>query len=563
VTAPELVPGEIFAAKYAVRALLRHLGTSATYHAITAPNREVALKLFDSAIRADVLATFPRYEAITNGLPGNTVMHIVDSGHDDEKSVAFTVTDLSVQPSLEQLVELCPLSPTEMVVLVRNIARAVDHAHANGMLHHALKPTNLFVGPAPAFELRVADFGANLSRSVAAPGDHASLWVPWMAPEQVTRAHMVGPSADVFSTALIAFFSLTGKSYWRTRQAGDFDLAAFQREIEGYRASVSERAQEFAVTLDPKLDAVFARALSGQPRDRFGTLSHLAEALAAALEGRPIPESPPGLESPSIPPPPAAMYDVLSSIVPTDSSGHAGDDEGNRRSWEEEIALDRPFPSQGNVADAEPFNRETSSPPVARRSGGSSAWTILIAAVSVVLIGLVGWAATRLGRLAPPPGAESTELTAVPAPEPAAARTVEAPAAPVKPAAPPTASIPLPTAVASAPAAVASAAAPAEKPTRSANSSALRIGCKPECDTVYVDGKSLSSWTEPLEVAPGKHIVTVTKSGAKAQTKQLYTVAGQDHELAFEFALPHTTAPAAHPAAPAKKPCGKFLKRCN
>src|SRR5206468_3982779 len=132
---------------------------------------------------------------------------------------------------------------------------------------------------------------------------------------------------------------------------------------------------------------------------------------------------------------------------------------------------------------------------------------------SILLIGVGGWAAVRFGRSRP---ASRVQASPVQAPPPSVA-AIES-AAPAPPAS-----------------ASASPSAPIEAPPRSPESSGLRVICRPDCDAVYVDGKLAPNPSERVEMAPGRHVVTVTKTGSKPQNKQFFSVAGQDNDLEFGF----------------------------
>ena len=94
----------------------------------------------------------------------------------------------------------------------------------------------------------------------------------------------------MFATALVAFFAVTGRSYWRACSSHPPDLAAWESEIVASRASASERAKELGVSLPASFDAPFARALSALPSDRFDSVGAFAAALATAA-GMPVTDS--------------------------------------------------------------------------------------------------------------------------------------------------------------------------------------------------------------------------------------------------------------------------------
>jgi hypothetical protein len=404
------------------------------------------------------------------------------------------------------------------------------------MFHHALKPGNLFVGPAPSFEVRIADFGANLTRGATPTGDHGSDWLPWMAPEQLASGQRVGPAADVFSAALVTFFALTGKSYWRCRQTAEFDVAALRKEMSAARAPAWVRASELSVQLDPTLDGVFARALARSPGERFANVGQFADAFEGALDGHPTATEVPAPQSPEatpsgIPLPPEAMFDVLESVFPADTGASPPAEPDASPGMQAR-------PVEAAMADAD-------EPPP--RAAAKTRWTIPIVIGAVLLLGVGGWAGLRLKRSRQPdhslPASLDLTKTASPVQAPAPLDAAVEPPAPTASAGPSTGPL-----------------APIEAPSLHSETSGLRVLCRPECDSVYVDGKLAPNPSEHIDLALGKHVVTVTKTGAKPQNRQVFTVAGPDQELVFTFA---SAAPAHRPAAPTKKPCGKFLKRCN
>src|SRR5262245_20269013 len=105
-------PGHIIAGRFTVQSVLRQGEGASTYEVMAAPNRSLALRLYDPVVRTfpQALADLQRYENMTNALPDNIVMHIVESGQDAQTGSLYAATELSPHPSLAQLVEICPLS---------------------------------------------------------------------------------------------------------------------------------------------------------------------------------------------------------------------------------------------------------------------------------------------------------------------------------------------------------------------------------------------------------------------------------------------------------------------
>src|SRR5260370_9229159 len=106
------------------------------------------------------------------------------------------------------------MPPEAVHALLLSMGRVLDAAHAMHGAHLGLKATNVFVGAAPD-DVRIVDFGIAHARAAKSTSEGRALAAPWIAPEQRSAENDAGPAADVFSSALVAFFALTGHSLAR------------------------------------------------------------------------------------------------------------------------------------------------------------------------------------------------------------------------------------------------------------------------------------------------------------------------------------------------------------
>jgi serine/threonine protein kinase len=131
---------------------------------------------------------------------------IYDTGYGEEDQF-FYATDELVGCDLETALEDSGgLAPSKSYEIVRAVCRALELAHAEGIVHGGLRPRNVFLVPAErGTAVKVLDFGAARLGGGSDRGILAGL-PPYLAPEQIGRA---GASArDVMATTKSDLFAL-------------------------------------------------------------------------------------------------------------------------------------------------------------------------------------------------------------------------------------------------------------------------------------------------------------------------------------------------------------------
>ncbi len=154
-------------------------------------------------------------------------------------------------------------------------ARALDSAHAQGVVHRDVKPANLMLDRDET--IRVSDFG------IASAAGMDTLTLPgtvlgtagYLSPEQA-RGEPATAESDRYALGVVAFELLTG----RRPYAGETPVTEALAHVNAAIPSAS--------TIDPELptevDRVFARALAKNPADRPSSSAELARELRDALE---------------------------------------------------------------------------------------------------------------------------------------------------------------------------------------------------------------------------------------------------------------------------------------
>jgi YVTN family beta-propeller protein len=168
------------------------------------------------------------------------------------------------------------LAPDRAVAIVSQLAAALDAAHARGLVHRDVKPSNALVADEHVY---LADFGLTkheTSRDGPTATGQMVGTVAYVAPEQI-RGDAVDGRADLYSLGCVLFECLTGDPPY----AGRTDVATMYAHLE----AEPPRASELRPGLPAGLDAVIARALAKDPGRRFRSGAELAAAARAALPG--------------------------------------------------------------------------------------------------------------------------------------------------------------------------------------------------------------------------------------------------------------------------------------
>jgi Protein kinase domain len=169
------------------------------------------------------------------------------------------------------------LAPERALVIVDQVAAALDAAHERGLVHRDVKPSNvLLAGPPGKEHCYLADFGLSTSASDHSSVDAAQIvgTIDYVAPEQI-RGEEVDGRADVYSLACLLYECLVGDVPFRRAS----DVAVIYAHLEEPMPNASESAPK----LPAALDAVLERGTAKVPDERWPTCSALVAAARSAL----------------------------------------------------------------------------------------------------------------------------------------------------------------------------------------------------------------------------------------------------------------------------------------
>src|SRR4029077_7971897 len=220
VTQGEELIGTLLADRYEILELLGQGGMGAVYKARdTELDRVVALKLIrpELASNPEILRRFKQELILARDVTHRNVIRIFDLGQ--AKGFKFITMEFVEGRDLRTVLrERGKLPPEETVQIIAQVCRALEAAHAAGVVHRDLKPQNIMLDTKE--RVYVMDFG--IAHSLETPGMTQTgvlMGTPeYMSPEQA-KGIKVDARSDLFALGVIFYEMLTGISPYKADTA--------------------------------------------------------------------------------------------------------------------------------------------------------------------------------------------------------------------------------------------------------------------------------------------------------------------------------------------------------
>ncbi|AKU93997.1 Serine/threonine protein kinase PrkC, regulator of stationary phase [Labilithrix luteola] len=278
------VAGDVIGGKYRVDGVVGRGGMSVVYRATHLElDQEVALKVLSAAalVLPEYVVRLKREARAASRIRSEHVVRVRDVGELPGTRVPYLVMEhLSGADLAAVLVRCGTVSVALAAECVLQACDALAEAHALGIVHRDLKPANLFltrsVDDAPC--IKVLDFG--ISRMTRREGlspltdPGTVLGTPsYMAPEQMEASDRVDARSDIWALGTILYELLVGHPPY----AGESLPQIFMKIMR----SRPPRPSAVRSEVPPALDAVVAKCLAIDPKDRFQSVADLAWALSS------------------------------------------------------------------------------------------------------------------------------------------------------------------------------------------------------------------------------------------------------------------------------------------
>lgn len=270
--------------------------------------RDVAVKVLKAGVDSrDVLARFALEREALARMQHPAIAAVYDAGA-TPRGRPWIALELVDGAPLTEYVRTRALPLDARVRLLAEVARAVQHAHARGVLHRDLKPHNVLVAELDGrAQPKVIDFGiAKALGECAAAGEFATragtlVGTPaYMSPEQLAGASDIDAQSDVWALGALLYELVSGEPPWPARGASPAELERQRRARDRLPERPSVRARKLGRASDAnaardELDWVALRALEPERSRRYASAGEFAHDLERQLAGLGVDAGPPSL----------------------------------------------------------------------------------------------------------------------------------------------------------------------------------------------------------------------------------------------------------------------------
>jgi eukaryotic-like serine/threonine-protein kinase len=239
-------------------------------------DREVAVKRLHADSPVDVEQRFVREAKLGASLNHPNLVSVFDTATDDEG--VLIVMEYVEGEALARTLRRGPLPPERVASMARDVGSALDHAHAQGVVHRDVKPGNVLLRRDGVTKL--VDLG------IATAQDHTRLThsgmvlgtAAYMAPEQLEGGKTT-PATDIYALGVVAYEALTGERAREGRTPIEIAHRIATDPPPDIRAPMPDAS--------PQAAEILKRAMARDPRDRPASAGELATGLAHALDEPP------------------------------------------------------------------------------------------------------------------------------------------------------------------------------------------------------------------------------------------------------------------------------------
>jgi beta-lactam-binding protein with PASTA domain/tRNA A-37 threonylcarbamoyl transferase component Bud32 len=251
----------------------------------TVLGRTVAIKILAPQYAEDqgFVQRFRREAQAAARISNQTIVSVFDTGSDD--GVHFIVMEYVEGRTLaDYLTGGGRIMPDRAIDIAIDVARALEAAHAQGVIHRDIKPGNIMLDGQG--DVKVTDFGiARVTATAETVAQTAAVLgtASYLSPEQA-QGQPVDVRSDIYSLGCVLFEMVTGRPPF----PGDSPVTVASKHVLEQPTPPSQINHD----VSPDLDAVILRALAKNPANRYQSATEMREDLERVKRGQPVEATP-------------------------------------------------------------------------------------------------------------------------------------------------------------------------------------------------------------------------------------------------------------------------------
>jgi CRP-like cAMP-binding protein/tRNA A-37 threonylcarbamoyl transferase component Bud32 len=238
--------------------------------------RGVAIKMLSHGMvhRSDFAERFRNEAKVLAALRHPGIVEVYDL--DEAFGTYFIVMERLQGTDLERLASSAgPLPADDVRRTLVDVARALEHAHAKGVIHRDVKPSNVFRLPDGTH--RLVDFGIATGPVKASEEEEILCSPAYVAPEVVEGRRVDGRS-DLYSLGILAFRLLAGRP--------PFPGTDYQALFDAHVGTPFPDVSQAVPGIPEDLRTFVERATQKRPTDRFAGAAEVVAHLAPGVASR-------------------------------------------------------------------------------------------------------------------------------------------------------------------------------------------------------------------------------------------------------------------------------------
>lgn len=275
------LPGQVLKERYQIEEKIGEGQLGTVFKAIDMQqNMPVAIKILSPSFSEGAIEQFLRQARQIIDLLHPNIVDVYDC--DEDRGIAFMAEEFIDSRTLRDLINETPNQPLPFDValsIAESITRALEYAHANGVIHGDLKPKNVLL----ASEVKISDFGLGRLESgkslINIDVPLTLVTAQYLAPEQVL-GHPIDARTDLYALGVILYELFTGRPPFE---------GSDQQVLEYHRTSSPTPPRRLNPNLSRSLEHLILKLLDKDPNKRYATarqVRHILNSMSTPISGK-------------------------------------------------------------------------------------------------------------------------------------------------------------------------------------------------------------------------------------------------------------------------------------